>query len=39
MGIEGMGPVGNRVERSPYSNLKLQHFEPRKKHSNEDLGR
>ncbi|CAA2963826.1 E3 ubiquitin ligase PARAQUAT TOLERANCE 3-like isoform X1 [Olea europaea subsp. europaea] len=39
MGIEGMGPVGNRVERSPYSNLELQHFEPRKKHSNEDLGR
>ncbi|CAA2962502.1 E3 ubiquitin ligase PARAQUAT TOLERANCE 3-like isoform X1 [Olea europaea subsp. europaea] len=39
MGIEGMGPVGNRVESSPYSNLELQHFEPRKKHSNEDLGR
>ncbi|KAL2489592.1 E3 ubiquitin ligase PARAQUAT TOLERANCE 3-like [Forsythia ovata] len=40
MGIGGMGTPGrNRAERPPYSNLELQHFEHRKKHSNENLGR
>ncbi|CAA2942115.1 E3 ubiquitin ligase PARAQUAT TOLERANCE 3-like isoform X1 [Olea europaea subsp. europaea] len=40
MGIQGMGPsVGNRAERPPYSNLEFQHFEHKKKHSNENLGR